>query len=151
MATGLTASCYQNIHASGDLGRRVGARTDQRRDWHIPRFGLIDHHRRRRTQGIGDQPDRKGKGHLQHFRSTRFLEISGKIYSTVVFFLQIGTVHIVAFENRLHKIPVAVWEGSDQVLRIDLLTFPLKPVWHNQINAVGLAAAMRIDPGQFFA
>ncbi len=54
-------------------------------------------------------------------------------------------------ENAGNKITMAQGKGLDQIDTVAFLTFALKPVGHNQINAIGLAPAMIVDPGEFFA
>ena len=54
-------------------------------------------------------------------------------------------------EDAGNEFTMTLGKGLDQIGRVAFFTFALKPIGHNQINAIGLAPAMIVDPGQFFA
>ena len=148
MAAGFGARNDQNIDPGLGVLDGVFARTGQRADRHALGPGLFHHEVRRHTQGVDNQLDGMVKGDIKE--PSRALGAQIFAVPPVGFrFPQIINIEPMACQQIANIGPVFWRDARFELRRRRRLTFGDNLVGNKQIDTIGLAVHMFVDPVEF--
>jgi hypothetical protein len=151
MAAGFAASNDEDIDPRVNLRDRMLLGADKSGDRHAVALAHFQHDRWRHAERVGDQAYRKLKRNLECARSAFGPHVAGKADAALAVFVQVARLDTVGLENSGGKILVRLGHGSQQRGATECLGLSLHRIGNDEVDAIRLAAAMRIDPCEFFA
>ena len=142
----LGALYHQHVDAGMHLLDRVLPRTNQRGDRHALGLRAPDHELRWNTERVGNQFDGMAKGHIEQLFADgvgQRCEHPERLIPDLV------EAHAVLGEQLGHVIAVLVGNHRDDLFGRQVQSLALELLRTDDVDAVGLAGDVIVDPGQF--
>ena len=135
----------EDIDPGADLREGVIARADERGDGDIVALAEFEHQRRRHAERVGDQVDRVAEGDFEQLGRA----VVGHVFAEAA--ADGGEGEIIVVNPMLLEQcgDEGFMFGRDRGQCASALAFTREAVGDDQIDAIGLAADMRVDPRQF--